>query len=68
VRTKPAAKEIPVDWIEQLFGLNPDGGDGSIEILIVGAAVAIGLTIVTVPAVRSRLARLAKWRSSARPE
>jgi len=34
-----------MDWLEQLFGLNPDGGDGSIEALIVVAVVVIVLAI-----------------------
>jgi hypothetical protein len=35
-----------MDWIEQLFGLNPDGGDGSIEAAIVIAVVVGGVTVV----------------------
>ena len=35
-----------MDWIEQLFGLNPDGGDGSIETAIVVAVVVVGVTVV----------------------
>ncbi len=30
-----------MDWIEQLFGLDPDMGSGSLEILIAGAVVLI---------------------------
>jgi hypothetical protein len=30
-----------MDWIERLFGISPDGGDGSTEMLYVIAAVAI---------------------------
>jgi hypothetical protein len=46
-----------VDWIEQWFGMNPDGGDGSLERLIVGVvglAVAGGL-VLFIPAWRRRL-------------
>jgi len=32
-----------MDWIEQWFGLNPDGGSGSIEAAILAA---VALTIV----------------------
>jgi hypothetical protein len=30
-----------MDWIERLFGISPDGGDGSTEMLYLVAAVAI---------------------------
>ena len=30
-----------MDWIEQVFGIDPDFGSGSLEILIAGAAVLI---------------------------
>jgi hypothetical protein len=35
-----------MDWIEQLFGISPDGGDGSLEALIVTACCAIVLLII----------------------
>jgi len=28
-----------MDWIEQLFGIEPDFGSGSLEMLIVGAVI-----------------------------
>ena len=35
-----------MDWIEQLFGFSPDGGDGTTEVMIVFAAcVVIGVVI-----------------------
>ena len=34
-----------MDWLEQWFGLNPDGGDGSIETAIVVAVVVLGVTL-----------------------
>jgi hypothetical protein len=35
-----------MDWIEQLFGVSPDGGDGTTEFMIVFAAcVVIGIVI-----------------------
>ena len=34
-----------MDWIEQLFGFNPDGGDGSIEALLVVAVVVIVIAV-----------------------
>ena len=30
-----------MDWIERLFGVSPDGGDGSTEMLYLVAAVAM---------------------------
>ncbi len=30
-----------MDWIESLFGISPDGGDGSTEMLYIVAVVAI---------------------------
>jgi len=30
-----------MDWIEQLFGIEPDFGTGSLEMLIVGALIVV---------------------------
>jgi hypothetical protein len=41
-----AGKEEPLmDWIEQLFGLSPDGGDGSTELMWLLAFVVIVIAV-----------------------
>ena len=42
-----------MDWIEQIFGIDPDMGSGALEILIAGAVVLIVVGIVVM---RSRRA------------
>jgi hypothetical protein len=46
-----------MDWIERLFGMSPDGGDGTTEAAIVFAAVIVLAAVIamTVPAVRDRI-------------
>jgi hypothetical protein len=34
-----------MDFIEQLFGISPDGGDGSTELLFFAAFVAIAVAL-----------------------
>jgi len=43
-----------MDWIERLFGISPDGGDGTSEAAIVFALIVIvgAVIAVRVPAVR----------------
>jgi hypothetical protein len=36
---------LPLDWIEERFGINPDAGSGSIERLLVGVPLAIGAAL-----------------------
>ena len=43
-------------WIEQLFQVSPDNGDGSLEALIFIAAIA--LTVAVVPPLRRRFVSL----------
>ena len=35
-----------MDWIEQLLGFSPDGGDGSTEAIIVAACCTIVLMLI----------------------
>jgi hypothetical protein len=35
-----------MDWIERIFGISPDGGDGTTELLFVVAAVAIAAILL----------------------
>ena len=44
-----------MDWIEELFGISPDAGTGTLEALIAGAILAVILGIIF--AVRARNAR-----------
>ena len=49
-----------MDFIEQWFGLSPDGGDGSLEVLWIVAIVVAVMAI----AFRRRIGvRLASWRA-----
>jgi hypothetical protein len=45
-----------MDWIEQWFGISPDGGDGSTELIYIVAAAAI-VALIFGRAIVARLAR-----------
>ena len=51
-----------MDWLEQLFGLNPDGGDGSMEALIIAAVVLVAVTVavLAVPRLRHRVSDIVR--------
>jgi H+/Cl- antiporter ClcA len=34
------------DWIETVFGVDPDGGNGSVEVLIVVVCFAVSLALL----------------------
>jgi len=55
-----------MDWIEQLFGFSPDGGDGRAEVLIVlGCTIALaGVIVWRVPALRAGLRSLFQRRDA----
>lgn len=36
-----------MDWIEKLFGISPDGGNGATEMLFMAAALAIVVLLLT---------------------
>lgn len=46
-----------MDFIERIFGLSPDGGDGSTEALYIVVALAIVALIVARPMLRRRAER-----------
>jgi hypothetical protein len=48
-----------MDFIEQWFGLSPDGGDGSLEVLWI---VVIVVAVMAIVLRRQIAARLASWR------
>src|SRR5437870_4495560 len=37
---------MTMDWIERLFGISPDGGDGSLEALIVAACCTVVVVLI----------------------
>ena len=47
-----------MDFIEQWFGISPDGGDGSLEVLWIGAIVVLVLAIVFRRRIRAGLSRM----------
>jgi hypothetical protein len=55
---RPRRNEM--DWIERWLGLSPDGGDGSLEILLAVAFAVVGgaLLAAALPATRRRVREL----------
>jgi hypothetical protein len=52
-----------MDFIERWFGLSPDGGDGSLEVLWIVVIVA---TVTAIVFRRQIAARLASWHAGRR--
>ena len=46
-----------MDWIEKLIGISPDGGDGSLELLILLGVIALGVALGLLVVRRSRRSR-----------
>jgi hypothetical protein len=55
-----------MDWIEQWLGLNPDGGNGTIEAAIIAAVVLVGGAVVGLVSPRARARGIAALRQIAR--
>ena len=50
-----------MDWIERIFGIAPDGGDGSIELaIVVAATVCAAAAVAFHPRGRGLLKRVAQ--------
>ena len=47
------------NWIEMLFGLDPDQGNGSLEWLIIGALLVVSITLFMLAGYELRRARAA---------
>ncbi len=47
------------DWIEVVFGVNPDSGSGILEWLVVGALLVVTITLFTLASYEWRRARVA---------
>jgi hypothetical protein len=43
---------LPKEWIEETFGVEPDGGSGALELLIALVPIVVGAAMLAVAAVR----------------
>jgi hypothetical protein len=50
-----------MDWIEEFFGISPDGGNGSLELLIAGSVIALMIALLSL---RTRWGRSLRKRFS----
>lgn len=45
------------DWVEEVFGISPDGGDGSLELWIVGTLLVVTIVLFVLARAEWRRAR-----------
>jgi len=45
---------LPMEWIEERFDVEPDGGNGSLELLLTLIPIGIGVTLGVLAALRWR--------------
>jgi len=43
---------LPKEWIEETFGVEPDGGNGALELLIALVPIVAGVALLALAAVR----------------
>jgi hypothetical protein len=55
--TELPTKEAMMHFIEDIFGISPDGGSGLSELLMVSAAIAIGVLFVYFRRIRKASAK-----------
>jgi hypothetical protein len=69
-RAQPAdfGGEAAMDFIERWFGVSPDGGDGSLEVLYVLAGVVVIVAIVFRARIRSAIQRKSSTGARKTPE
>jgi hypothetical protein len=48
-------RRLALDFIEKLFGIAPDGGDGSLEALVLSAIVVVAVAFASRRLIRARL-------------
>lgn len=47
-----ALSVLPKDWIEQTFAVDPDGGNGALELLLVLVPIVLGAALLVTVALR----------------
>lgn len=54
-----------MDFVERLFGVSPDGGNGAYEVLLVGCAVVLVASLVWLPKLLAARAKAGRNRAEA---